>query len=27
VQSLYEGGRILSAFRVARLTKERSMLD
>jgi outer membrane protein TolC len=27
VQSLYEGGRILSALRVARLTKERSMLD
>jgi outer membrane protein TolC len=27
VQSLYEGGRILSAFRVARLTKERSLLD
>jgi outer membrane protein len=27
VQSLYEGGRILSALRVARLTKERSLLD
>ena len=27
VQSLYEGGRIVSALRVARLTKERSMLD
>ena len=27
VQSLYEGGRILSALRVARLTRERSMLD
>jgi outer membrane protein len=27
VQSLYEGGRIMSALRVARLTKERSMLD
>ena len=27
MQSLYEGGRILSALRVARLTKERSMLD
>jgi outer membrane protein len=27
VQSLYEGGRILSALRVARLTKERSVLD
>jgi outer membrane protein TolC len=27
VQSLYEGGRILSSLRVARLTKERSMLD
>ena len=27
VQSLYEGGRILSAFRAARLTKERSLLD
>jgi outer membrane protein len=27
VQSLYEGGRILSALRVARLTKQRSMLD
>jgi outer membrane protein len=26
VQSLYEGGRILSSLRVARLTKERSML-
>ena len=26
VQSLYEGGRILSALRVARLTKERSLL-
>jgi outer membrane protein len=27
VQSLYEGGRILSALRVARLTKERSLLE
>jgi outer membrane protein TolC len=27
VQSLYEGGRILSALRVARLIKERSLLD
>ncbi|MGO8927786.1 MAG: TolC family protein [Limisphaerales bacterium] len=27
VQSLYEGGRIMSALRVARLTKERSLLD
>jgi outer membrane protein len=27
VQSLYEGGRVLSALRVARLTKERSLLD
>jgi outer membrane protein TolC len=27
VQSLYEGGRIMSALRVAKLTKERSMLD
>lgn len=27
VQSLYEGGRMVSAFRAARLTKERSMLD
>jgi outer membrane protein len=27
VQSLYEGGRILSALRVAKLTKERSMLE
>jgi outer membrane protein len=27
VQSLYEGGRILSALRTARLEKERSMLD
>ncbi len=27
VQSLYEGGRILSALRAARLTKERSLLD
>jgi outer membrane protein len=27
VQSLYEGGRILSALRVARLTKQRSLLD
>jgi outer membrane protein TolC len=27
VQSLYEGGRILSALRIARLTKERSLLD
>jgi outer membrane protein TolC len=27
VQSLYEGGRILSSLRVARLTKERSLLD
>ena len=27
MQSLYEGGRILSALRVARLTKERSLLD
>jgi outer membrane protein len=27
VQSLYEGGRILSAFRAAKLIKERSMLD
>jgi outer membrane protein len=27
VQSLYEGGRIMSALRVSRLTKERSMLD
>ena len=27
VQSLYEGGRIVSALRFARLTKERSMLD
>ena len=27
VQSLYEGGRVLSALRVARLTKQRSMLD
>ena len=27
VQSLYEGGRIVSALRVARLTKERSLLD
>jgi len=26
-QSLYEGGRILSALRVVRLTKERSLLD
>ena len=27
VQSLYEGGRILSALRAARLTRERSLLD
>jgi outer membrane protein len=27
VQSLYEGGRILSALRVARLARERSLLD
>ena len=27
VQSLYEGGRILSGLRVARLTRERSLLD
>ena len=27
VQSLYEGGRIMSSLRVARLTKERSLLD
>ena len=27
VQSLYEGGRVMSALRVARLMKERSMLD
>jgi outer membrane protein len=27
VQSLYEGGRILSALRVAKLTKQRSLLD
>ena len=27
VQSLYEGGRIMSSLRAARLTKERSMLD
>jgi outer membrane protein TolC len=27
VQSLYEGGRILSSLRVARLTRERSLLD
>jgi len=27
VQSLYEGGRILSALRVARLTQERSLMD
>jgi outer membrane protein len=27
VQSLYEGGRILSSFRVGRLTRQRSMLD
>ena len=27
VQSLYEGGRVLSALRVARLTEERSLLD
>ena len=27
VQSLYEGGRILSSLRVARLTKERSLLN
>jgi outer membrane protein TolC len=27
VQSLYEGGRILSALRTAKLTKERSLLD
>lgn len=27
VQSLYEGGRILSSFRVAKLTRQRSLLD
>jgi outer membrane protein TolC len=27
VQSFYEGGRLLSSFRIARLTKERSALD